>query len=112
MYYQRIEESLDPNLSLRTNKSVFEMIYSSKISLKSDMIYSTGKYRVQDPWKQTCSKTHGRSILKNAVMGLGAGKGLRTSIFMGLGTDIFYWVLEPVIFKGLGTGKFYGSWNR
>ena len=46
-------------------------------------------------------------------MGLGAGKGLRTSIFMGLGADIFYWVLEPVIiFKRLGTGKFYGSWNR
>ena len=62
----------------------------------------TGKWQVEDPRKNRGSKTHGRSILKKAAMGFGAGEDLEPVFFMGLGTDIF---------MGLGTDNVYESWN-
>ena len=62
---------------------------------------TTGKSRVEDPRKNRGSKTHGRSVLKIVVMGLGV------FLLLPMGLRATFWVYFQVI-----TLVFFAFTNR
>ena len=60
-------------------------------SYESTFFYwSTGKSRLEDPRKNRGSKTHGRSVLKIVVMGLGV------FLLLPMGLRATFWVFETI----------------